>query len=592
MKSFERGLSNALWLLPLCFVIFASLLSVWDVSAQNVPEQVSSTRNVSAQSVPEQTSSTRNVSAQSVPVQVSSTRNVSAQNVMNQDVSAQKDGRKGVSAKLEEYLTAIEVLPIEEKISETDTLISACSDSSIRMLVAELVFEHYRRSKLMGDEAVAVHIADKWGLSCEAASFADINRQSLIGMKAPSLAPVVSDFGCGRKTVLYFYDTDCSTCRKMTSELVSFIGSIDGEMYKDSNIEEPGEGSSGTVDFVAFYVGSDREAWSSYIAENFPQDFPVRHYMDAERKSDFVTKYGVDGTPRLFLIDGDGIVQGRRIDVGALKILLPGADDRGEAAASVRYGSPESVEFFDRLFFTGTEDIAAADINFVSDYIALNYAAASSAAEKAECKQLLADLLYYLSSRQDEVYRESCYYLISKYILPDVTADGHDSAGKASTGKDAQGIWTTEEDSLYVVSYASLLNDLLSRAQVGTSVPKIRLKGTIYRLDSCGNARWQRGRNANVRLDRIGGNRNILVFYSPGCGDCSEQLEKINAVVSAAGQEKVDEDIRFFLVNVGDMEINSPRLFRKTADLLDFSTLPYLVETDSRGIVARRYFKL
>lgn len=517
---------------------------------------------------------------------------VSAQAVSVLDVPVQQDGRRGVSAKLEEYLNAIEILPIEEKITETDTLISVCRDSSIRQVVAEIVFEHYRWSKLMGDEAVAVHVADKWGLGGEAASFAAINRLSLIGMKAPSLAPVVPDFGGGIKTVLYFYDTDCSTCRKMTSELVSFMGSI-------------------AVDFVAFYVGNDKESWSRYIAENFPQDFPVRHYMDAERKSDFAVKYGVDGTPRLFLIDENGVVQGRRLDVGALKILLQTLDGvesvmhqadihssavssdavssdavsssgavSGGMQSSARYGSEESVEFFDRLFSSFGNDIAASDINFVSDYIVENYSAASSVAERNECKQLLADMLYYLSSRQEEVYRESSHYLITKYILPDtVNADGD------------LDIWTTEEDSLYVLSYASLLNDLLSRVQVGTSVPKIRLKGTLYRLDRSMEARWRKGRNASVRLDRMGGERNILVFYSPGCGDCSDQIAKINAIVSAAGHEKVDENIRFFLVNVGEMEKNSPRTFRKAADSFDFSALPYLVETDSKGIVVRRYFR-
>lgn len=573
MRRSSPGLFRVLGLCLLCCTIIFSHLSVCEVTAQNVSAHNVSAHNVSAQSVTD-----RNVSAQ----------NVTVQSVTDRNVPEQQDGRRGVSAKLEEYLNAIEILPIEEKIAETDTLISACRDSSIRQTVAEIVFNHYRWSKLMGDEAVAVHVADKWNLGGEAAYFAEINRQSLIGIKAPSLAPVVPDFGGGIRTVLYFYDTDCGTCQKMTSELVSFIGSI-------------------AVDFVSFYVGNDKEAWSRYIAENFPQDFPARHYMDGERKSEFAMKYGVDGTPRLFLIDENGVVQGRRLDVGALKILLQVEDGesamhKGDKHSSVvsqsssdaassesasggmlppsRYGGEESVEFFDMLFSSFGNDIAASDINFVSDYIAENYAAASSDAERNESKQLLADMLYYLSSRQDEVYRESCHYLITKYILPETV--------NADSGFD---IWTTEEDSLYVLPYASLLNDLLSRAQVGTSVPKIRLKGTLYRLDRSMEAKWSQGKNANVRLDRIGGERNILVFYSPGCGDCSDQIVKINAIVSAAGHEKVDEDIRFFLVNVGEMEKNSPRTFRKAADSFDLSALPYLVETDSKGVVVRRYFK-
>ena len=105
---------------------------------------------------------------------------------------------KALSAKLETYVKAIEGLPAEEQAAECDFLISSCNEQATRQFVATWLYRHYYSSKIMGVEAVAVHIVDKWFTSgnarpvsdielMNARIFADFNRASLVGMPAPGL---------------------------------------------------------------------------------------------------------------------------------------------------------------------------------------------------------------------------------------------------------------------------------------------------------------------------------------------------------------------------------------------------------------------
>lgn len=461
-----------------------------------------------------------------------------------------------MSERVGEYFRLMKSAPIEEKISSADELISASSDSLVRDALAELLFELYRSSELMGDESVAVHIADKWALGGDAAVFADFNRQSLLGKKAPSLEPIVPLFNTERMTLLYFYDIDCKHCRQQTVELVSLLNGLSGE----------------APDFIAFYVGSNSEEWKNYIADNFPSDLSVRHYMDAELDSDFQRKYGVDGTPRLFLIGSDSTVLGRRLDAESLAVLLSSIVP-DKSSEPEYYGSEESSDFFGRLFSSYGKSLSDKDINYVSDYLASSWSSAASPKEKSNFKQMLGDLLYYLSQESAQAYLESCDYLINKYILVD------------------NGIWTTSNDSLMVLEYAQMLSEFLSRAKPGSKVPAVSLNGTEYRLNKSACPYWKNGRKRQMRSNRLRGERNILLFHTRSCQDCIMQIQSLNAILEAAASEGTKEDIRFFVVDSDKLEEDS-KAFKAAADAFDLTRLPYLIEYDASGIVTRRYFRL
>lgn len=224
----------------------------------------------------------------------------------------------------DEYLSAIDRLSIPAACLEVDAMISSVQDSVLRDSVAVRSYRHFRNSKVMGSENVAVHIYDAWFAPYktlfssvdefeEAGLFAFVNRQSLIGSRVPALTmsdiegnDVTFPFCNGRKSVIYFYSTECPKCLLTSLELKKFILS-----------EHP------DVDLFAIYTGDDIAAWNTYVAEklNFSSSSAsVCHLRGGD--SDFVTVYGVVQTPRLFLLDESGVVVGRHLDVDTLSKLL------------------------------------------------------------------------------------------------------------------------------------------------------------------------------------------------------------------------------------------------------------------------------
>ena len=181
-----------------------------------------------------------------------------------------------LAEKLAEYTAAIEREGVQVQKEECDFLIGSSTDSLVRQYVALNLYDHYLNSKVMGAEAVAIHIFDTWFLSgkvsmgsdmdlINARVYADFNRQSQIGMPAPQLtmntieSDVVELFMPGtpvkdgqRHSVLFFYDTECPMC-KVESILLSHL--LEDEDYP--------------IDFYAIYTGDNHESWQKYVSERF-----------------------------------------------------------------------------------------------------------------------------------------------------------------------------------------------------------------------------------------------------------------------------------------------------------------------------------
>ncbi len=216
---------------------------------------------------------------------------------------------------LEEYLSRLDHYDLNTKIEESDFIIGSCGEAGNGLEVAQKVYSHFRNSLLMGDENVAVHIADRWILpmcseQCSLAdstvadirNFADFNRASLLGAKAPLLPEAgLEDFVGGKLSLLFFYDLDCAKCKLEIPKLEALV-----DRHKELSLN-------------AFYTGTDLEAWSAFRKEKFKG---ARHFCDPENDSDFIRKYSVTATPRLFLIDGEGVIVGRMLDCESLEELL------------------------------------------------------------------------------------------------------------------------------------------------------------------------------------------------------------------------------------------------------------------------------
>ena len=216
-----------------------------------------------------------------------------------------------LGAKLEEYFTALAGEPASVQNKECDFLIASCRDSLVRQYVALKVYDHYLQSNIMGDDAVAVHVAQEWFLSGKVAMaeemdllnarvFVEFNKSSLIGMQAPALSTFAPDGSYVKVpgegySVLFFYDTGCATCKVESARLKALVG----------------EGKY-PVNVYAIYVGQDGASWKSYVA-----DFKGVTHVWSPEPADWQRLYGVLQTPRMFLVSPEGEILGRGLDTPA-----------------------------------------------------------------------------------------------------------------------------------------------------------------------------------------------------------------------------------------------------------------------------------
>ena len=224
-----------------------------------------------------------------------------------------------------QFFAAMEYEDADSRNSEADFLIGTCRDSLTRQHVAESIFDHYRESRVMGEESVAIHVYDAWFASgkvkfhneidsSDAELFVNFNRASQLGMQAPAVRlrrPCGGRLTIperGRTAVLFFFDTSCAKCRLEAALLPQVMKEVDFDIV-----------------FYAVYCGSDRKAWREF-RKAFDLGNPrikLVHLWDPEMDSDYQLSYGVYGTPRVFMTDPDGTIIGRRLEVESLMQLIP-----------------------------------------------------------------------------------------------------------------------------------------------------------------------------------------------------------------------------------------------------------------------------
>ena len=464
--------------------------------------------------------------------------------------------------KLAEYTAAIEREGVQAQKEECDFLIGSSTDSLVRQYVALRLYDHYMSSKVMGAEAVAIHIFDTWFLPGKvsmgddmdlmtARVYAEFNRQSQIGMQAPELTmeamggDIVTLFPSGdnvkdRHSVLFFYDTDCAKC-KMESILLSHL--LEEEDYP--------------IDFYAIYTGDNRESWEAYVAERF--DFPtgrtkVTHLWDPTLDSDFQRKYGILQTPRMYLIRPDQVIKGRGLDTYALAMML----NEILAHPDLDYGNPQMDPLFDNLLAHSTET----GVKAAADYLAQSQL---HAGDTTMCRQLLGDFLYYLAPKTGQAMKEGTKYLINEYIL----------------GRND--IWNTADDSLKVVGFAEIMNDLLSKSMPGSRIADIKVPGEL--LTAAKSAK------KTMNLRKLKGESNIIIFHTNGCNICAAEIAAARNIISQLDRKQKNK-IKVFLVNVDDIMASDPALASKLFDSFDLSSLPFIISTDKKGIIDSRYVTL
>lgn len=467
--------------------------------------------------------------------------------------------RAALDERLTEYFHTLDKESLKVQKEECDFLIGSAKDSLVRQFVALRIYDHYLSSPVMGAEAVALHVFDNWFLTghvrmesemdlLNARIFADFNRQSMIGEQAPELCMESLDGGMadismsernGRYSVLFFYDADCSKC-KVESILLRNV--LETEDFP--------------VDFYAVYAGDDRSKWESYVRDRLSVETHrtrTVHMWDPQFDSDFQRKYGIIQTPRLFLISPEGVIIGRGLDTQALSLMLHGIFDEVE----LEYGGDESKALFASIFGEEDRAVVSEDVVRMADYIRVG------TLEKGDTvmfRQLSGDLLYYLAGKNTEGFKEGADYLIDNHIFS------------------REEVWRSADDSLKIIGLAEIMDDLLSRSVPGTEIKDLKVPGRLltHRKDKAGD----------YRLDKLKGNRNIIIFYTEGCHVCD--AEKASALKIIAD----DRSTIVLMVNMDEIIADSPSLAARLFDSFDLSSLPFIVETDRKGIIRRRYVSL
>lgn len=458
-----------------------------------------------------------------------------------------------LGAKLDEYFTALAGEAASVQMEECDFLIASCEDEKVRQYVALKIYDHYLRSKIMGDDAVAVHVADKWFLSgavpmqsdadlVNAQLYAEFNRSSLLGAQAPVLTLFAPD-SSGVKvpgegySVLYFYDTGCSTCKAESARLQAFA--------KEGKYP---------VNLYAVYTGADEASWESYRA-GFPE---ACHLWDPSVSSDWQRLYGVLQTPKLFLVGPDGSILGRGLDTPALEILL----NREMGTQHFVYGEDSQMESFRQLFAPYNDTLKVQDVLNVADYMAVR---TSGEGSEAAFKQLFGDFLYYLSSQKREVYRDAAIPFVQKYI-----------AGMPE-------IWNTDDDKAQVVSLGEMLSELAARTPVGSPIPDLKVRGELRQRPCLFRPGAKQGVFA---LRSLKGKPGYVVFYTGGCSACQELLGKVDSLI------KENRKMKVLLVDMDALMNDHYDEARTLLDTFDLSGLPFVVELDKKGTVVHKYVDL
>lgn len=230
----------------------------------------------------------------------------------------------GLDSLLTQFYLALEHEETPAKNAEFDALIASCHDSLTRQHVALSVFDHYRFSRIMGEESVAMHIYDEWIAPgkvetrsefelFEAERFSLENRNTLLGMTAPKVTlrkvcgarkTIPAD---GRISVLFFYSPGCAKCRLETYALPAVLDQVEFPM-----------------NFYAVDVDTDRQAWKAFRKALKTSNRNVRmiQLWDPDQDSDLLLQYGVFSTPKVFVAMEDGEIIGRRLEMENLQQII------------------------------------------------------------------------------------------------------------------------------------------------------------------------------------------------------------------------------------------------------------------------------
>ena len=225
--------------------------------------------------------------------------------------------------KLEKFITQTVPQIPDTIIFEADKIIErARKDSEMFKYVIWWVTYHYETSKIMGLDAVFVHMVEKyvqtgqtwWYDSTQTAKLIDRAKKispNLIGNKAPDLKmldmymnPIDMNEIKSDWLIIVFWDPTCGHCKKEIPKLDSLYK----ELLRPNGVEVWGVNLEG-----------DQKEWMDYVNEHHLEWINV---WDPYNQSNFRKLYDIYSTPVIYILDKDRNIRYKRIDVDQTRELF------------------------------------------------------------------------------------------------------------------------------------------------------------------------------------------------------------------------------------------------------------------------------
>jgi len=215
---------------------------------------------------------------------------------------------------LEKYLDHYTFQDPDSLIKCADELIAKTEGTvENQKYILSYLLNKYANSKIMGQDAIYVHIADNYYAKGKTPWVDSTNlykitngakrmRNSLLGKTAKNL--ILPDrYGVMHNmydlkndyVILWFWDPDCGHCKKATPKLVEAYDTLK-TMYD--------------VTIYSVATENEEDKWLKYLDEN---NFPWVNVADLEYKSRFRDDYDITGTPRLFILDKNKKIIAKKI---------------------------------------------------------------------------------------------------------------------------------------------------------------------------------------------------------------------------------------------------------------------------------------
>ncbi len=227
-----------------------------------------------------------------------------------------------IHSKLNQFFTQI-IIPLPDTIAKYADYVIGKTNHEPEMFkyIVWFLTNHYERSPYLGMDAVFVHLVENYYTNGQAYWLTDEQQKKII-KKAATLKPLLlgkvtpdilaydtkgdpialssvkSDF-----LVLYFWDSDCSHCKKVTPALHALY-----LKYKDKGL-----------DVFALNTEQTEDTWLNYVSKN---NLSWINVNDKDNKSGFREKYDLYATPLIILLDKDKKIIAKKISPEQLEELL------------------------------------------------------------------------------------------------------------------------------------------------------------------------------------------------------------------------------------------------------------------------------